>query len=45
MEILQHTLLAIKAGEKDNNFAYILETEEDMFERGVNSNPKKKIKR
>lgn len=30
---------------KENKFVYILDSEENMFERGVHSKTKKKVKR
>lgn len=45
LEIIVHTLDCLNSHRKENQFVGLLQSEENMFERGVHSKGKKKVKR
>lgn len=42
--IIAHTLWAVRRGERENRYAEILESEEDLFERGTHTKGRKLVK-
>lgn len=45
LEIIIHTIGCLVRGDKENKFVYILDSEEEMFERGTHNRNKKKVKK